>query len=100
MALELHHIIARSQSLVAAPMDDEIVMMNIERGEYLGLDSLASKIWEMTETPIKISDICERLLALYDVEHEQCEQDVLVFVNRLQELNVIHGADTNSESHA
>jgi hypothetical protein len=81
--LTLNSIISRSPDLVFSEVDDEIVMLGIETGNYYGLDKILSQMWLMIEEPGAISSIIDDLLTQYDVDRSQCEQDVFNVLNRM-----------------
>lgn len=87
--IQLDTTITQVKDLLSADLDDEIVMMNIERGAYYGLDAIGSHVWTLIENPISVSDLCDNLLLEFDVEPETCRQDVLIFLNRMYELGTI-----------
>ena len=87
--IQLDTTITQVKDLLSADLDDEIVMMNIERGAYYGLDAIGSHVWTLIENPISVSDLCDNLLLEFDVEPETCHQDVLIFLNRMYELGTI-----------
>lgn len=87
--IQLDTTITQAKDLLSADLDDEIVMMSIERGAYYGLDSIGSHIWTLLEEPISVSDLCEILLSRFDVEPETCQQDVLAFLDESYELGII-----------
>jgi len=88
-AINTNSIIQRNDDIVQAEIDGEIVMMSIENGEYYGLDIIASRIWEIIETPLKIIAICEQLLTEYDVTEETCQTDVIEFLNNMAENKIV-----------
>jgi hypothetical protein len=81
--------IARSEGLVEAGIDDEIVMMSIEQGDYYGLDSVASRIWQLLEQPQTVSKITAQLMAEYEVAAEQCRADTGAFVREMVEHGLV-----------
>jgi len=86
-------IISRRQNIMAADMSEDLVMMNMDRGMYYGLQSVAAFIWKMLEQPDTIADVCTSVQERFDgVEPDQCQSDVLAFVNDLhaEELIDVH----------
>ena len=67
-------IISQIEEIVASDIDGEIVMMSIENGEYYGLDEIGSRIWELIEKPVKVSNLIDTLLERFDVDRETCEK--------------------------
>jgi len=70
-------------------MDGETVMMSIESGEYFGLNSVGSRMWELIENPIKVNTLIELLLDEFDVSLEQCEAETMEFLNHLYEKKLL-----------
>lgn len=87
--ITMDSMIAGETNIVFNEMDGETIMMSIENGEYYGLNSVASRIWQLLESPRAVSEICDAVLPDYDVTREQCAQDVLFFLNRMAEKGVV-----------
>jgi len=81
--IALKTTIKRNPELVSTDVDGEKVMMSIENGEYFGLDSVGSRIWELIENPIKVEALVDLLIDEFDVSKEQCEVDTIEFLNEL-----------------
>ena len=76
-------IVNQIEDIIASDIDDEVVMMSVEKGQYYGLDSIGSRVWELIGKPIKVSELIDALLLKYDVDRETCERDVLAFLEKL-----------------
>lgn len=82
-------IVSRNPDIIHTEMDDEIVMINLDRGEYYGLDNIGSEIWEMLEGEISVMHLCEVLGKKYRVGSEQCLKDILPFLKEMVENEVL-----------
>lgn len=69
--------------LVTSVLDEETVMMSIERGKYYGLDPVGSRIWELLQTPRRVSAIVNGVLEEFTGERGAVERDLLAFLNKL-----------------
>lgn len=87
--ISVEDVVGHIADIVASDIDNEKVMMSIEKGSYYGLDSVGSRIWEMIETPIRVSELIDALLLKYEVDRETCERDVLVFLEELHESGIV-----------
>ncbi len=87
--IDLKMTIQRNSEMVSTKMDGETVMMSIDNGEYYGLDSIGSRIWEILEKPIRVNALIEELLNEFEVDKEQCEADTLGFLNQLLEKKLL-----------
>lgn len=83
MQVTQESIVRRDPQLISANMGDEVVMLNANTGEYLGLDRIGGRIWSKLEEPVKVEALCRELLEEYQVEWEQCLGDVVSLLNQL-----------------
>ena len=79
MKLTEQTIIRRNNDILASDIDGEKVMMSIQQGEYYGLGKTGSFIWDHIEQPISIKKLVELITEKYEVNKEQCLQDILPF---------------------
>ncbi|ABK97688.1 lasso peptide biosynthesis PqqD family chaperone [Pelobacter propionicus] len=82
-------LVSQVKDIVASDIDDEKVMMSIEKGNYYGLDPVGSRVWELMEKPIKVSELIGALLGRYEVDRQTCEEDVLAFLRELHEAGIV-----------
>lgn len=87
--IQMNSRLVRDNEIIFSEMDGETVMMSIERGEYYGINPIGSRIWGLLETPQTVSALCDTLSPDYDVLPEQCQHDVLLFLNQLVEKGVV-----------
>jgi hypothetical protein len=70
-------IVRWSPDAVATEVNDEVVLMNLERNRCYGLGSTGSDIWRKLREPIQVSDLLVQLRIDYDAPSGQIESDVL-----------------------
>lgn len=81
--------VSQAMGIVAADMDGEKAMLNIEQGKYYGLDGVGSRIWELIDTPRTIREVVAILLTEYDVDEKKCHQDVMGFLLKLSAQGLV-----------
>lgn len=81
--------IKQNPELITSEVDGERVMMDMKTGEYFGLDSIGTRIWDLIESPAKISEIIEILINEFDVSKEQCENDTIEFISELVDKKLV-----------
>ena len=93
MTIHLQSTIIRNPSIISSRMDDEVVMMSIEKGNYYGLNPVAAEIWEMLTGPLTVQSVCDRLMETFDVSREQCHREVFAYLEKLaaEGLIVVEG---------
>jgi hypothetical protein len=88
-ALSLNDEIFRNESLVTSEMDDDLVMLSIENGKYYGLNAMGKRIWKILTKPTPVSAVCAQLASEYNVSPQQCEAEVLTFLQQLTEQKLV-----------
>lgn len=81
-------IVQRQGDWLTAAIGDELVMMSVEKGSYIGLSNVGRRVWELIETPQDIDGLCAQLEKEFDVTPEACRNDVEAFLSELAR----HGA--------
>ena len=61
----------------------EIVILDVERGAYYGLEEVGARVWELLQTPRRVFEVRDILVAEFDVSAEKCEQDLTSFLGEL-----------------
>ena len=89
MGISMKSKIIRSSHPVAEPVDDELVMADIEAGKYYGLNDIGTAIWKRIETKITVEDLCKQLCETYTVTPEQCSAEVIAFLKDLESRKLI-----------
>jgi hypothetical protein len=62
---------------------EELVLLDLTRGEYFSLDELGARIWEELAAGNRIGAVVERLAPQYDVERERFQVDFFALVEEL-----------------
>lgn len=82
----------RNADILAASVDDDLVMMSIQAGSYYNIGGVGTLVWELLAQPRSLDELIDGVLADYDVERERCASDIGAFVERLVSLNLIEPA--------
>lgn len=87
--IERSAVLRRTDDHVSAPLDEWLVMMNIDAGKYYLLDDVASFVWSRLAAPTSVADLVDELCSHYDVAPARCEADVLPFLTELHEKGLV-----------
>lgn len=87
--LSIHQSVRQVKGNIISDMGEEKVMLSVESGKYYNFGEIGGKIWDSVEAPITINELVATLLDIYDVEQIECEQQVISFLERLLEENLI-----------
>lgn len=80
--------ISRTAGVVEAQFDDVRVLLNDDL-EYLGLDEVGQRIWELLERPRSLDGLVGLLTDEYDVSEDDCTRDVRAFVEALDRHHLV-----------
>ena len=89
MTISMQSKVTRSSNPIAEPVDDELVMADIDAGKYYGLNDIGTAIWRNLEKPTTVEDLCKQLCDEYEVSAEQCLAEVMAFLEDLASRSLI-----------
>jgi len=91
--LNLDDVVERIPDQIAAEVDDDLVMVNVETGYYYAVSDVAREIWDAIERPRKISDLIDQLMASHEVDRATCEEETLSFLQKLLAERLLRVSD-------
>lgn len=68
---------------ISADLSGEAVILNFQDGSYYGLNEVGARIWNLVQQPQSIRQIVDTVVAEYEVEAEDCEEDVKILLEEL-----------------
>ena len=89
VAIDEQTIIRRSDALLVAPVGEEMIMTNLEKDHYYGLDDIGSEIWRRLETPCTFGVLVDGLAADYDADRAVIASDVRKLLSEMAAQNVV-----------
>lgn len=75
---------------------DEAVLLNLKTEQYLGLDAVAARIWNVLADSSSVQEGYEALLREYEVEPECLRRDLEEFLAMLSAQGLIETLTVNS----
>lgn len=81
-----------SDDAVANPVGGETVILHLGNGHYFGLDAIGTQLWEGLQAGKLPSEVCEEILAGYEVERADVERDLAQFLAELVEHDLVERA--------
>ncbi|HEX9022749.1 MAG TPA: PqqD family protein [Geobacteraceae bacterium] len=89
MPIEPGSMVVRAENLMSTPIDDELVILNMDRNNYMGLDDIGRRVWDLLAEPRRMDDLCNRLSLEYEATPEQIASDLLPFLEELRDEGLI-----------
>ena len=68
---------------------DEAVLLNLKTEQYLGLDDVSSRIWQVLTAGGTVQAAYDTLLAEFDVDSERLRTDLEEFVEELLQFGLV-----------
>jgi hypothetical protein len=87
--LEPSTVVKKTSSQVSCVLNDEVAVLNVDRALYFGLQGVGAHIWDALEQARSVSDICDDVVAHFDVAPETCRDDVTKFLASMHEAGLI-----------
>ena len=79
-----------ADNVVISKINDESVILNLNTGLYFQTNELGSFIVSQLDDYIALDNLQEKILQNFDVAEDRCQIDLLQFINKLKEKNLLH----------
>ena len=90
IVLEDHQKLKKSsEEVLSSEVDGEMVLMNLQTGQYFGLDEIATEIWSLLDDPNSVDDLVKKLMEVYEVKEEECRADTKTMLVQLINLKFL-----------
>jgi hypothetical protein len=76
----------------AREFDGELVVVDLERGEYFGLDPIGTRLWRGLEDGSTPAKVAQALVGEYEVEYGQLLNDLVGLANELVDRGLLVAA--------
>jgi hypothetical protein len=84
----------RNSKTISGRLHDELVMMDLDKGKYFSLNLVATRIWELLESPSDIDQLCGVLSGEYDVDPAQCRRETEEVLGEMVKLGLVLRSET------
>ncbi len=79
----------RKSNSLSGRLNEELVIMDVDKGKYFSLNPVASRIWDLLEKPLSLNDLCNKLMEEYDVDFSTCQKEVRELIEELTKLDLV-----------
>jgi hypothetical protein len=81
--------VERSPSALSASVEKDVVLMDIDSGDYFELAGSGARIWSLLDQPRSIDEICDCLTREFAVDAVRCRTETIEFVRDLQQRGLV-----------
>ena len=78
-----------NESCILSDFEDGLLVLNIETGKYLELNSIAAEIIQYLKENLAIDEIVQKLHANYEQSEREISKQVHSFINSAQKQKII-----------
>jgi len=82
-------VISKSPSVLTADIDNEVLIMRIEHGDYFSLSGAGSDIWRRLESPCSFAGLVDQLAADYDATTTTIAADVHALLSQMAVHDIV-----------
>ena len=76
-------VVKPASEQLSCDLAGEAVILNLQSGQYFGLNEIGSRVWSLIQEPRTIGDVFEILSQEYAVTPAQLEQDLFVLFKKM-----------------
>jgi hypothetical protein len=87
--LTLESRLQLSPDVLHRQLEGEVVMLDLSRGAYFGLDAIGTRILELLGERQRLGDVLDALLDEFDVERATAEADLLRLMTEMQASGLV-----------
>ena len=88
--MDIQTTLKRNPELLAVDMDGETVMMDMESGNYFGVNAVGSHIWEALETESSVENLVETVTGHFEInDGDSVQGDILEFLSDMVEQKLV-----------
>lgn len=82
-------LLRNEENVMYSEVDGESVIMHLQSGQYFGLNSVSTDIWNHLENKINFAQLVDTLQKEYKVEKAQCLEETKNIINALLKMNFL-----------
>lgn len=73
----------RTAATMSTEVGDDVVALQAERGFAFGMEEVTASVWKLLEQPRDLDGLVADLTAEYDVDENQCREEVGALLERM-----------------
>ncbi|QFU74643.1 PqqD family protein [Halioglobus maricola] len=91
--MNLAQQVSISADAISQEVSGETVILDLKSENYFGLDEVGTRIWQLAESTNTLQDIYDRMLAEYEVDEDQLEEDMEKLFKQLVDMGLVQLSD-------
>lgn len=87
--ISLDSRVSRKKSIPWRMIEDEAVLVDIDRGEVIQLDEVGAQVWKDIDGNLSVGEIVSAVCSRFEVAKDTAAADILEFLNELSQKGAI-----------
>lgn len=93
--MHLNQIVTISAEVLAQEVSGEMVLLDLNSEQYLGLNEVGARVWQLLEGNKSLKLIHEKVMSEYDVEAEILETDLIKLITDMRDSGIVTIVEQN-----
>lgn len=87
--VDLTHIPKHGDKILVQQVNDTMVLLSLDDGQYYALDEIGARVWELCDGTRSVSDVIATICQEYDAPAETVRADVLELLGELTDEKIL-----------
>ena len=88
---------ARNPGYVTANLGEELAVLDMASGSYLGFNPTAAEVWRLLEAPQTVETLSAALMSRFEVEQDRCRKSVVNLLDKLSAAGLLRTWNAEAE---
>lgn len=81
--------VVATQEQVSTDLAGKTAILHLKNNTYYSLDEVGTALWDLLRQERSVEELGNAIADRYGISREQCDTDILVFLQQLDEHNLI-----------
>ena len=86
-------VVVACEGNISCDLAREAALLDFHSGTYYGLNQIGAQIWRPIAEPRSVGEICDVIVAEYDVAAQVCEHEVIALFGELAARGLVETRD-------
>jgi len=82
-------IVRKNTNFPTTILEDELLMMDVESGNYINLNKTGNIIWQLIQPPVSVEDLINKLVEKYKIDVDICTTDTIQYLEQIYKIHLI-----------
>ena len=89
MTIDNDACFVKTESFVETEVDGEVVLMDIDNGQFFSLELTGRRVWQMLDEHDSVNKLTAVLTTEYDVDADECRAQVAELLTNFQSRKMV-----------